>query len=131
MSYTWADGELITAEKLNQTSGNEYDAIIRLVHSNDSGGDVPSCFTPSIVSGTFEELSNKIDAGGCPCILVEYEHPWGVYFSAPMAYINYVSQDEDGYILISMAIAGFSVWSDTFKKYCILDWDYEDNLTVR
>lgn len=80
MGYTWTDGELITATKLNNTGGG-YDAVIRLTHSNDSGTDESANLTPSIVSGSYASLMSKISNNGVPCIHIEYYHPWGEYGS--------------------------------------------------
>ena len=96
MSYTpntWSNGDTITAAKLNnieqgivsvENNSGGWDAIIRLTHADNSGGDTIENLTPSIISGTFAELTSKYQNGGFPCILVQYYHPWGTRFSAPM-----------------------------------------------
>ena len=105
--------------------GSSWDAVIRLVHAENSGIDIPTHLTASIVSGTFAQLSNKMSGGGYPCVLVEYYHPWGGQFSAPMAYAIYRSNES-----ISLAVAGPSPSEGfLFKKFGTLLWDYEDTLT--
>ena len=125
MSYTphiWTTGETITAEKMNNLEdgiqdAGPWDAVIRLTHSNDSGEDTPANLVLSIVSGTFAEIYSKLQNGGCPCILVEYYHPWGIRFSAPMAYVVYVG---DG--AFTIVIAGVSGMSNLYLVYGSARW---------
>lgn len=127
MSYTpheWQNDELITAAKLNnieegiaEGGGGGWDAVIRLTHGNDSGDDTPENLTPSIVSGSFADLYAKCTSGKCPCILVEYYHPWGMKYSAPMGYIVYVGD------AILIMVAGFSVMSNEYITFGELAWN--------
>ena len=133
MSYTpttWTTGDTITATAMNKiengianASDTTWDAVIRLTHADNSGDDTPTNLTPSIVSGTFSALYNKASNGGCPCVLVEYLHPWGAQYATPMAYCVYASN-----LGMRFSIAGFSTMSDTFKKIGILDWDVDNNI---
>ena len=124
VEHTWTNGETITAAKMNNIEegiaeaaqsggGSPWDAVIRLTHSNDSNADLPANLTPSIVSGSYSELITKINNGGCPCILVEYYHPWGFGFAVPMAYICYASNE-----VISIAIVGAS----SFGNWAVSHW---------
>lgn len=134
MAYTpttWTTGDTITATKLNKlengvanAGGASWDAVIRLTHANNSNADAPASLTPSIVEGTFSDLSSKISNGECPIILVEYTHPWGYRFAAPMAYIIYSSPST-----ISLDIAGYSLMTTNFISYGTLSWTSSDNLT--
>lgn len=102
-----------------------WDAVIRLTHADDTGGDVPASITPSIVSGTFAQLYGKILNSECPCILVEYEHPmFGVVFAVPMAYIVGGSEN-----VLQIDIAGYSTAEGTFKRYGALSWTSSDTIS--
>ena len=90
MGYTWTDGELITATKLNNTGGSGYDAVIRLTHASDSSDDSYTNLTPSIESGTYADLYAKCNDNGVPNICVEYYHPWG-YRSTLVGCITYIN----------------------------------------
>ena len=104
--------------------GSSWDAVIRLVHAENSGIDIPDNLTASIVSGTFAQLSNKMRGGGYPCVLVEYYHPFGVQFSAPMAYALYRGDE-----FISFGVAGPSPSEGLlFKKFGDLLWNNDDTL---
>lgn len=115
MTYTpteWTTGDTITAAKLNNIeegiaeaaqSGGGWDAIIRLTHEESSAADIPSALTPTIVEGTFAELAAKVQDGECPCILVEYYHPWGGSFAAPQAFITYFMPPQN----FEITIAGY------------------------
>lgn len=132
MSYTpheWQNDELITAAKMNnieegiaEGGSGGWDAVIRLTHSNDSGADTQGNLTPSIVSGSFADLYAKCDDGKCPCILVEYYHPLGGQYSAPMGYIVYFGST------ILIKIAGFSALSNGFINFGMLAWADDDDI---
>lgn len=131
MSYTpteWKNGDTITATAMNKIENGiagavPWDAVIRLTHANNSGPDTTANLTPSIVSGTLSDLYNKVSNGGCPCVLVEYVHPWGVYYAVPMAYLLYAGAYE-----IRFSVAGFSTMTDTFIKIGVLVWDSNDDI---
>lgn len=134
MSYTpttWTTGDTITATKLNKIEqgiadaggGGGWDAIIHLEHSNNSGDDSATNLTVSIVSGTHADLSAKISDGESPCILVEYHHPWGIYFAVPMAFITYA-----GVASIEIVIAGYSPTRYTFAVYGTCVWFNDDTI---
>ena len=138
MSYsptTWNTGDTITATKLNkieqgileasQSSNSSWDAVIRLTHNDTSSNDSHSSLTPSIVSGTFEDLYAKLSTEGCPCILVEYFHPWGIQYAAPMAFA--VGWDDYS---ISLSITGFLAFSPgpVYNLPTLLMWGNSDNL---
>ena len=125
MGYTWTDGELITATKLNNTGGG-YDAVIRLTHTNDSGIDSTANLTPSIISGTFQGLKSKIDGGGFPSILVQYYHPWG-YYGELVGYVTYISNNA-----IYCAAAGYYPFGNGLQVYFYslpLVWSSNDTIT--
>lgn len=133
MSYTpttWTTGDTITATAMNKiengianAGGTTWDAVIRLTHADNSGPDTTANLTPSIVSGTFSDISNKVLNGGCPCVLVEYVHPWGMHYAVPMAYIVYANAYD-----IRLSVAGFSTITDTFIKIGVLDWTDDGNI---
>ena len=133
MSYTpttWNTGDTITAAAMNKiengianAGGTTWDAVIRLTHANNSGQDTTANLTPSIVSGTFSALYNKVSNGGCPCVLVEYAHPWGQHYAVPMAYIVYATDE-----FLRLSIAGFSTITDSFIKIGVLGWDGNDDI---
>ena len=121
MGYTWTDGELITATKLNNTGG--YDAVIRLTHSNDSGPDTALNLTPSIVSGTFSQLHTMLDDTEVPVILVEYYHPYGIYTTLT-PYISYFNNES-----IFIDITGYLPMTADFSVIGIsLIWDDNDSI---
>lgn len=109
MSYTpttWVTGDTITATKLNKmeqgiAGASPWDAVIRLTHSNNSGRDLDMNLTPSIVSGSFAELTSIISNFGYPHVLVEYYHPWG-YYGWLEGVISYISP-----YYIHFKVAGF------------------------
>lgn len=129
MSYTptqWGTGDTITASALNKieqgiSEASPWDAVIKLTHANNSDADGPSSLTPSIVSGTYADVRAKLNNGGCPCILVEYYHPWGIQYSAPMGFVTYVSLNT-----FSVTIAGYSVFppsnENSFCEIGVLVW---------
>ena len=127
---TWGTGDTVYPSDLTRIEqgiadggGSSWDAVIRLTHGDNSGQDTPANLTPSIVSGTFSDLYNKVSNGGCPCILVEYAHPWGTHYAVPMAYLIYAGSD-----LISLCIAGFSTITDSFIKIGLLMWDSNNDI---
>ena len=124
---TWASGDTITAAKLNHIEDGienaPWDAVIRLTHTADSGEDIPANLAPSIVCGTYNHLYEEVEDGGAPCILVEYYHPWRGAFSAPMAYITYVSPTT-----ITIKVVGYSSLDDSFHAYGALEWNNDDTL---
>lgn len=132
MSYTpktWHTGDTVTATDLNNiengiANSSPWDAVIRLMHTNDSGPDAPANLTLSIVSGTFAQLYAKINNGGCPCILVEYYHPsWGILHASPIAYIIYSSSQG-----LTICIAGYSRVNNQFGVIGELAWTSNDTL---
>lgn len=132
MSYTptsWTTGDTITAAAMNKiengianAGGGAWDAVIRLTHSNDTGADDVLHLTPSIVSGSFAQLHDKISGGGCPCILVEYYHPYGYRFAIPMGYVKYVG--ERSIIIQVVGVSAIANWS--VIDYGELFWDDEE-----
>ena len=131
MSYTkhtWVDNESLSASKFNHmedgiaSAGAGYDAIIRLTHGSNSGDDLPSNLTPSIIEGSYDQLYAIIDDGGLPNIRVEYYHPWGTRTTLT-ALITYAST-----VSIQMGVAGYYPFGETFKYLSGLIWDSEDNL---
>lgn len=129
MSYTpntWATGDTITAAKLNNIengiANGGWDAIIRLTHADNSGPDSYGNLTPSIIEGTFADLTAKIQSGGFPCILVQYLHPWGSTWAAPM--VHGLSWDVS---TLRMTIAGYLPFSDS-SVVLNLNWSYGDTV---
>lgn len=105
--------------------GASWDAVVQLVHANNTGPDTDANISISIVSGSFDELYAKIQNGGFPCILVEYENlSFGNAFSLPMAYISYVSPSA-----ISFWISGFSTIALDFITYGYARWSNDDSIT--
>lgn len=104
-------------------SGASWDAVIRLVHANNTGYDIAPNLTPSIVEGSYDDLMAKVNNGGCPCILVEYYHPYGIYYSALMGYITYATTTN-----IVMQIAGYSALETVFKTFGVLVWTPQDEI---
>lgn len=127
MSYTpttWTTGDTVTASAMNKieqgiAGASPWDAVIKLTHANNSDMDGASSLTPSIISGTYADLRSKITNGGCPCILVQYFHPWGYQYSAPMAYVTYVGSDS-----VTINVAGFSAFNEgsTWHNFGSLVW---------
>lgn len=125
--------DIVTMDVMNKAieegggggGGSPWDAVIRLTHADNSGQDTPENLTPSITSGTFADLYAKLSDGGCPCVLVEYMFPiWGIAFSAPMAYITYVSDNG-----IAFAVAGYSIVDEAYATYGTLHWNSDGTLT--
>lgn len=131
MSYTpttWTTGDTITATKLNKiengiASASPYDAVIRLTHSNDSGADTPANLTPSIVEGTYAQLSAILQNEEVPNIRVEYYHPWGVC-GLLTAWIVYVSANN-----FHMVISGYYPMDNQIETVGDLLWTSSDALT--
>lgn len=107
------------------TSGSVggYDAVIRLTHADNSGDDTPTNLTLSIVSGTYADLYSKFSDGGCPYVLVEYVHPWGVAYSAPMAYTVYFTETS-----ILLVIAGYFRLANQWQNLGNVLWNSDDTL---
>lgn len=132
MAYTpttWAAGDTVTATKLNKleqgvANASPWDAVIRLTHSDDSGADIPSNLTPSIISGSFSDLSAKISNGEYPTILVQYYHPWGMSYAVPMAYVIYASNS-----VVTFTIAGYSPAVNAYAIYGDVNWSSSDTLS--
>ena len=71
------------------SSNGGYDAVIRLVHTDNSSADTKTSLTPSIVSGTFADLAAKLEENVAPVILIEYYHGlYGSGFSMPTVVVN-------------------------------------------
>lgn len=131
MSYTptnWNTGDTITAAAMNKiengiaNAGGSYDAVIRLTHTNDSGSDTPANMTPSIVSGTFAQLSDIVDNGNVPNILVEYYHPWGMT-STLCGVIQYINPTA-----IFIYSCGYYPIDSQFKAVGTLLWTSSDTI---
>ena len=73
MAYTWTNGELITAAKLNQTGGGGYDAVVVL------GVDEEEQPIITIESGSFSDFYSKFENGDRPSIQVIFDNPDGGY----------------------------------------------------
>ena len=101
-----------------------WDAVIRLTHADSSAPDDEDNITPTIVSGTFADLSAKVANGGFPRILVEYKHPWGMQFAVPMAYINNCESTQ-----ILLTISGYSFMNNTGTMLLTLSWTNSDILS--
>ena len=133
MAYTpttWNTGDTITPSALNKIEqgiaeggGGGWDAVIRLTHGDDSGADTSANLTPSIVSGSYDALMSKCQNSGVPCILVEYFHPWGHRYAAPMGDVIYASAQG-----ISINISGFFPTDNLFKTVGIIFWSNSDTL---
>ena len=134
MSYTpktWQTGDTITATAMNNieqgianAGGSPWDAVIRLTHAANSGADTTVNLTPSIVSGSFADLSEKILNDGYPCILVEYYHlSWGFRYSAPMGYVSFAGANA-----IEVDIAGYSLVDENFIVFGRLVWSNNDTI---
>lgn len=103
MSYTpntWATGDTITAAKLNNmengiaNAGSGWDAIIRLTHAENSGGDQAENLTASVVSGTFADVLSKFTQGVYPRILVQYNDPITPFvFTTDIVPLQYLEGD--------------------------------------
>lgn len=100
-----------------------WDAIIRLTHADNSGPDDTSNITPSIVSGTYADLSAKIGNDEYPLILVEYKHQWGMRFAVPMAYIRNCDSSS-----ITVDIHGYSFVNEDYKMDFTLEWTTSDTI---
>ena len=122
MGYTWTDGELITATKLNNTGGGGYDAVILLTHANDSSADLKTSLTPSIISGSYDGIRSKISNNEYPVILVQYYHPWGYYGSLD-GLITYV-----GATSINIDPTGYFPVDAVFKTLSSLQWGSDDTI---
>lgn len=103
-----------------------WDAVIRLTHADSSGPDNTSNITPSIVSGTYADLSVKITNGGFPRILVEYKHPWGMQFAIPMAYIRNCDSSS-----ITVDIHGYSFVNEDYTMNLTLEWTTSDTINFQ
>ena len=135
MSYTptsWSTGDTITATAMNKiengianAGGSNWDAVIRLTHADSSGPDNTTNITPSIVSGSYADLSAKIGNDEYPLILVEYKHPWGMRFAIPMAYIS--SCDSEA---ITLLIIGYSFVNEDNTMSFTLEWTLSDTLNL-
>lgn len=93
MAYTWTNGELITAAKLNNTGGGGYDAVVVL------GVDEEEQPIITIESGSFSDFYSKFENGDRPSIQIIFDNPDGGY--------NYYSVDSilddgDGGLLINV-----------------------------
>lgn len=55
MAYTWTNGEVITAQKLNDTGGNEYDFVLEL-----NGTTAEYSAVGKSVSELYEMISSKM-----------------------------------------------------------------------
>lgn len=100
-----------------------WDAVIRLTHADSSGPDNTTNVTPSIVSGTYADLSAKIGNNGFPRILVEYKHPWGMRFAVPMAYIRNCDSSS-----ITLSIYGYSFVNENNTMDFTLEWTPSDTI---
>lgn len=63
MSYTWTTGEVITADKLNATGGDDYDLELEFSMYYDAETGLISNATGEGVGASFTELCNKLTSG--------------------------------------------------------------------
>lgn len=95
MSYTWTDGELITAEKLNQMGSNLIlEITTESITENGNNG------TKKTLNATYNQLKNVLDSGNF--IVRRYpveDVPDGVEVTPPCYYI-------DGFSLYHLMTAG-------------------------
>lgn len=61
MSYNWQNGELITAEKLNQTGGGSDTFIVHVIADYSESEEEPSVTVEEPVDDIFNALSNNRD----------------------------------------------------------------------
>lgn len=101
-----------------------WDAVIRLTHADNSGPDDNENLTPTIVSGSFAELSAKVANGAYPCILVQYEHPWGMRYAVPIAHLAVVESTQ-----INIVIYGYSFMNVADTMEFMLHWTNSDVLS--
>ncbi len=145
MSYTpttWVTGDTITATKLNKlengvanAGGGGYDAVIKLVHDNSSSVDNESYLTPSIVSGTFAEIADKLENDEIPVILVLYENPFfnlkastvatAITYYAPNASVPYFSFLAGGYFIKTAGARTLTLLDLALNWYANGDLDFE------
>lgn len=108
MAYTWTDGELITATKLNNTGGGGYDAVVVLSVDAEEQPII------TVESGSFSDFYSKFENGDRPSIQIIYDDPDGgyQYYS-----VDSILDDGDGGLLInvhSTSVAGGSTEANFF-----------------
>lgn len=83
MSYTWVNGELITAEKLNNTGGGGGVFVINASTGND---DSP------VLDKTVDEIIDAIQDGLIPIIVYEQEYFYCVKTTIDMPFLGFERQ---------------------------------------
>ena len=74
MSYTWTNGEVITADKLNNTGGGGYDLVITCAVAPE---DSPSQSDFIIADGTLQNVEQKMLNGEAVNAIVCFIIPYG------------------------------------------------------
>lgn len=74
MSYTWTNGEVITADKLNNTGGGGYDLVITCAVRPDYS---PSLSDFIIADGTLQNVEQKMLNGEPVNATVRFTIPYG------------------------------------------------------
>ena len=119
MGYTWQDGDLITAARLNQTGGG-YD--LRIDIPNGSGiGSLDSILSNITVSGDILDCEEKLENGEIINAICVWHDDWSVTPSN--------ANTNKGYKLLPM-----TYWSGGYRTICFggvyLDALYDDQVTV-
>ena len=96
MGYTWTDGELITATKLNNTGGSDYDFIIEYdgndyVATKGTYSDVYTAMQTRVVSGVYKQLTTSGQTIWSRCIPFTY-----VWYYPSTSAINMYGVYHDG-----------------------------------
>lgn len=113
MSYTWTNGELITAEKLNQTGGKLTINVTR------GTGDYAYHF---IMDKTGEEIYTAF-SNGTPCIVkadidpIESYYPEGVHEIDMVLFIETKTQEDNSYYNITCSGLAFDTFNDNYSEY--------------
>ena len=105
MGYTWTDGELITATKLNNTGGGSYDFVITCEYDGDDLVNV------ALDSGSYSDVLDILQNGNVPSgILYVDNNGNGTRIGFPTSIIDLSASN-----MIAVAFITYSPFTDIIE----------------
>ena len=111
MGYTWTDGELITATKLNNTGGGDYDFTIT-ADWDDVNIEYENL---ALDSGTYSDLVTKLQNSEIISGLLVCDYDGGAYLSALTFFLDLSSED-----MVTVGFGGQEPGTQQFRAVTLI-----------